>query len=345
MRIAPRTMLCATDYHDQALQAASRFEELRELCARAGDKVSLAIGMSGLGTELLYTGRSREGAQLASEQMALLESIGDADLTVGLAFVPYVNWFDAGRFDEILHWSQTVIDLAAGDATKGANFGFGSPLAIALTWRGTARWWLGRPGWRHDYDDAIAMARSSDPVTFAVCVTWTYGHAMPYGVLQVDDAAVRVSEEALRAAETSHDIALYLAKYTLAYALLNRNTATERRRGLDMMVEFRGFVRERGPFLAPVAELWIARDMARRGERDAAITAMRQAVDEIEQGGRLFYGILGSSVLVETLLERGGEGDVVEARQIVDHLADLRAGYDSAMLDTILLRLRALLAR
>ncbi len=88
MRIAPRTMLCATDYQSPAIQETQgRFAELRELCSAAGDKVSLAIGMSGLVTELMYTGRSREGSRLASEQMALLESIGDPTLTIGLAFV------------------------------------------------------------------------------------------------------------------------------------------------------------------------------------------------------------------------------------------------------------------
>ena len=53
MRIAPRTMLCATDYQGRAVQESrGRFEELRELCNAAGDKVSLAIGMSGLAAEL-----------------------------------------------------------------------------------------------------------------------------------------------------------------------------------------------------------------------------------------------------------------------------------------------------
>ena len=81
MRIAPRTMLCATDWQARAVQESrGRFAELRELCSAAGDKVSLAIGMSGLATELLYAGRPREGSRLASEQMALLESIGDPDL-------------------------------------------------------------------------------------------------------------------------------------------------------------------------------------------------------------------------------------------------------------------------
>ena len=59
----------------------------------AGDKVSLAIAMTGLATELLYTGRTREGSRLASEQMALLESIGDPTPTMGLAFIAFCTWF------------------------------------------------------------------------------------------------------------------------------------------------------------------------------------------------------------------------------------------------------------
>ncbi len=87
----------------------------------------------------------------------------------------FANWFDIGEFGEILRWSQTVIDLAEGDPAKGAGFGVGSPLAIALAFRGVARWWLGRPGWRRDLDDAVAMARNSDPATRALVLTWTYG--------------------------------------------------------------------------------------------------------------------------------------------------------------------------
>ena len=126
---------------------------------------------------------------------------------------------DAGEFGEVLRWSQTVIDLAAGDPAKGAGFGFGSPLAVALTIRGIARWWLGRPGWRQDLHDAVAMARHSDPATFAVVVAWTYG-AMQYGVLRADDAAVRAIEEAVRTAASSNWVALCLAEYALGVALL-----------------------------------------------------------------------------------------------------------------------------
>lgn len=63
--------------------------------------------------------------------------------------------------------ATVVIDLAGGDPTKGCSFGVGSALAVAvaLASRGVARWWLGRPGRRADLDDAVVMARNSDPVT------------------------------------------------------------------------------------------------------------------------------------------------------------------------------------
>ena len=346
MRIAPRTMLCATDWQGRAFhESQGRFAELRELCTAAGDKVSLAIGMTGLGTEHLFAGRAREGSQLASEQMALLESIGDPNLTIGLAFVAFASWFASGEFGEIVRWSQTIIDLAAGDPTKGAGFGLGSPLAIALAFRGVARWWLGRPGWRQDLYDAVAMARNSDPATLGVVLTWTYA-AIPYGVLRADDSALRTIEEAVETAQrASSDIAVIYADYSLAVALLYRDAAADRHRGLEMMVQAREWQRGRMPSLIPVTEVLAAPERARRGDRDAAISAMRSAVDQLDQEGRLGFGVWGTGALVEALLERGAEGDLAEAQEAIDRLAELSAHDGSAIVAITLLRLRALLAR
>ena len=72
---------------------------------------------------------------------------------------------------------------------------------------------------------------------------------------------------------------------------------------------------------------------------------MRQAVDELHQAGRLLFGVWGTGVLVETLLERGAEGDLAEAQEAIDRLANLPAIEGSAMREITLLRLRALLAR
>ena len=219
--------------------------------------------------------------------MALLESIGDPTPTMGLAFIAFVNWLGVGEFGEILRWSQTIVDLAAGDPAKGAGFGMGSPLAIALAWRGTARWWLGRPGWRHDLHDAVAMARRSNPETLSGAVAWTYGFAMQYGVLRTDDSVVRASEDAVQTAQrASSDRALGLAAYTLAVGLLNQDAAADRHRGLELMMQTRDiWLRKRALFLIPVTDVWAARETARRGDRDAAIEVMRQAVDELRQAG------------------------------------------------------------
>jgi class 3 adenylate cyclase len=347
MRIAPRTMLCATDWqgHQAIEESRGRFAELRELCSAAEDKVSLAIGMTGMATELLYAERTREASRLASEQMALLESIGDPTLTIGLAFIAFANWFESGEFAQIVRWSQTVIDLADGDPAKGAGFGIGSPLAIGVAFRGIARWWLGRPDWRQDLHDAVAMARNSDPATLALVLTWTYG-GIPYGVLRADDSSLHTIEEAVQTTQkASSDHALMFAEYALGAVLLYRDTAADRHRGLELMVQAREWQREQAPSLVPVTELLVAPERARRGDRDNAIAVMRQAVDEMHQAGRLGFGVWGTSLLVETLLDRGAEGDLAEAQQEFDRLANLRADHDSAMLEITLLRLRVLLAR
>jgi hypothetical protein len=347
MRIAPRTMLCATDWQGRAVQETrGRFAELRELCGAAGDKVSLAIGMSGLASELLMAARP-QGSRLASEQMALLESIGDPNLTIGLAFIAFANWFNTGEFGEILRWSQTIIDLAEGDPVKGAGFGLGSPLAIAVAFRGVARWWLGSPGWRQDLHDAVAMARNSDPATtLGVVVTWTYGLAIVYGVLRADDSALRTIDEAVQIAQkASSDIALIFAEYSLGRALLYQDGAADRRRGLELMMQAREWQRERMPSLVPNTELMVAQENARHDDRDAAIAMARKAVDELQQRGRLGYAVVGTGVLVEMLFERGTEGDLAEAQEAIDWLANLPATEDWAILRITLLRLRALLSR
>ena len=260
------------------------------MCNATGDKVSLAIGMSGLVIEFIYTGRPRGfPAGHRTDGAARVDWRSHLDHG-GRRSPAFTVWFDAGEFGEILRWSQRVIDLAAGDPAKGAGFGFGSPLAIALGWRGNARWWLGRPGWREDHHDAVAMARKSDPTTFAVSSPGLQ-HRDGLRGNRADDATVRVLEEAVRAARSCADIDVSLADYTLGIAPLYRDAPADRDRGLNLMVRFREFMRECAPFLVPVAELWVARERARSGDRDAAIALMRQAVDELHQAGRLGYGV------------------------------------------------------
>ena len=348
MRIAPRTMLCATAWRVHMSVAGDRFDELRQLCTAAGDKASLAVAMAGLVADRVFQDRLREASQLASEAIALIESVGDPTLTVGLSSLAIYAKSESGEWSDGLRWSQRVIDLADGDPSKG-NFVFGSPLALALASRGIARYWLGRPGWRDDLRHGLAMARSADPLTYAMVVTYAYYLGIPYGVLRPDGSAVREIEEALRIAERSgDDLALTFTRLTLGVALVHRRTAAERDRGHKLLAELSDTFVRRGHNLGelPIVNVYVARERARRGDRDEAIPLMRAAVDHVFREGRLLmWSVAAAGVLVETLLDRGDESDVAEAEAAIERLAAAPADEGLVIREIWLLQLRALLAR
>jgi adenylate cyclase len=150
MRIAPRTLLCATAFRVGGSGADTGFDELRDLCTAAGDQRSLAIGMTGLVAKQLLKAHRREASRLATEHVQLLESIGDPMLTVALSFAAMVAKHETAEMADVLRLAQRVVDLADSDPTKG-DLIFGSPLAIAIAFRGTGRWCLGIRGWKEDF--------------------------------------------------------------------------------------------------------------------------------------------------------------------------------------------------
>jgi class 3 adenylate cyclase len=348
MRIAPRTMLCANAWRVHEHVAGAQFDELRKLCTAAGDKASLAIGMAGLVMDHLFQARTREASQLASEAVALLDSVGDPTLAVGLSFAPIYAKGESAEMCEVLRWSQRVIDLADGDPSKG-NFIMGSPLAVALMQRAVARWCLGLPGWRDDQRHGLAMARSADPLTYAGVVGYVYFLGISCGVLSPDDRAVREIEDALRIAErSSDDVALAWSRLALGVALVHRHTDAERDRGQTLLAEVGDVFLRRGYLLCdlPLVEVYVARERARHGDRDDAIPLMRAAVDHLFREGRLLvWGIPATGVLVETLLDRSADGDVAEAEAAIERLAAAPTDEGLVMREVWLLRVRALLAR
>ena len=348
MRIAPRTMWCGTAFRVVENVAGDRFDELWDLCTAAGDKASLAIGMAGLVMDYAYQGRIREASQLASEHMALIESVGDPTLTVGLSLIPIRARGESGEFSDVLRWSQRVIDLADGDPSKG-NFLFGSPLAVALTMRGIASYVLGRPGWRDDQRHGLAMARSADLLSYNMVVTFVYLVGIPLGVLRPDDSVMREIEDALQVAVRSgDDAAVSNARLTLGVALAHRQTAADRDRGQQLLAEVSEVMLCRGYNLGilPMIHVYSARERARRGERDEAIPLMRAAVDHaFGEGQLLVWGVPATGVLVETLLDRGYGSDVAEAEAAMERLAVAPADEGLVIRDIWLLRLRALLAQ
>jgi len=266
---------------------------------------------------------------------------------VALSLAPISIKLQTGEMAEALRWSQTVIELADGDPAKGSIV-FGSPLAMALASRGTALWALGRAGWRDDYGRALAMAREADPMSRAIVNTYTYVFGIWYGVLLADDVALRDIEEVLEITErSSEDFALGFARFTLGLALAHRDSPAERERGLAVLGQVRDMCLH-GRFdlsLLPFVETSGARERARRGDRDSAIPLLREAVDDLMHAGQLWYCIVATSFLAETLLERGTDADVAEAEAAIERLASAPADEGLVMREIWLLRLQALLAR
>ena len=282
--------------------------------------------------------------------MALIESVGDPTMTVGLSFAAIYAKLQSGEWSDVLRWSQRVIDLADGDPSKG-NFIFGSPLALAFTRRGIARWCLGRPGWRDDLGHGLAMARSADPMwSYARAATYVYGMGIPAGVLRPDDHAMREIGDALVKAEQSgDDLAVTNTRMALGLVLVHRPTAAERDRGQKLLAEVSDVFLHRGHNLCdlPMVNVYSARERARRGEFHDAIPLMRAAIDHLFRQGELLlgWGIPATGVLVETLLDRGTEGYVAEAEAAIERLASAPADEGLVMREIWLLRMRALLAR
>jgi hypothetical protein len=93
----------------------------------------------------------------------------------------------------------------------------------------------------------------------------------------------------------------------------------------------------------PIINVYTAREIARRGDRDEAIPLVRAAVDQLVREGQLGWGVPATGVLVETLLDRKADGDVAEAEAAITRLADAPADEGLVIREVWLLRLRALL--
>jgi len=119
---------------------------------------------------------------------------------------------------------------------------------------------------------------------------------------------------------------------TLGVALVHRHTGAERDRGQKLLAEAsEAFVRWRHNNLSelPGENVYLARERARRGDRDNAIPLMRAAVDDLFRKGQLLaWGIAATGVLAETLLDRGTDADVAEAEAAVERLVAAPADED-----------------
>ncbi len=343
MRIEPRSLLCTSAFRAGGSGADTGFDELRELCAAAGDQRSLAIGMAGWVIAQEMKGNLRDASRLASELVELLESVGDSTLTVALLPQAMIGKHETAEMAEILRLAQYLIYLAEGDPAKG-NLVTESPLSVATVFRGLARGCLGIPGWRGDIRQAVDMVRSSSAMGLAGTVWFAYTLTIPNGLMVADSTAEGDTAEALAVAEQSgDDLALDLTRTTRGVTLVHQD-GPEPEAGLDLlaMIRERALNQRFSMTLLPITNICTARCKAQLGEIEGAIECSRAAVEELFGDGLSIWSAPTVAVLVESLLGRGSDADLREARAAIHRLANLPTDPGYVLHEIWLLRLEAL---
>ena len=348
MRIAPRTMLCGTAWRVHAEISGTYFAELQELCTAADDKASLAIAMNGVVSEHMIHGRVGEGSRMVSEQLAMMESIADPELTLGLSIGFIAVKQVTAEMSAILRVAENMIDIAGGDLVKGGNvLGLGSPMAVGLASRGFARCRLGHPGWRRDFAEATELSKKVDPVSRAIVIAYKYAHTIPIGALRAGADVVREIDAAAKMAEQlSDDIAVGMTASTLGLTLVHCDSRSEITRGVDVLAGVADMCQHERFYLSelPIVDLYAAWAHGKLGDVDASIPLMRDAANKLFETGQLAFCSAASGILVETLLKRDTDANISEADAAIERLAETVVD-DVPVRDIWLLRMRALLAQ
>ena len=348
MRIAPRTLLCASSWLAGGSLADTGFDELRELASTADDKVSLAMGMGGWLPALIVHARFEEASALASELSSLLESIGDPALILGLLYAAMPAKYECAEMTEVVRLAQRMIDLADGDADKG-NLIIGSPLTGAILFRGCARCFLGEPDWRADVDQATTMVRAYDPTMRALMLLFKYS-MVANGVWLPDAAAVQETAELLEVAERSGDnLTLACARQVHGIALASHD-APPAEAGQDVFALFSAVreaaLQEQYTMVAAMGvDIWLADEKARAGDLDGAVELSRVVVERLYACGDMLALAKSVSTLLGALLSRGDPADLREAQAAIDRLAAVPTEPGFVLNDLWLLRMRALQAQ
>ena len=341
-RIAPRTSICGNTWKRFHADISPRFEELRDLCTEADDKASLAVGMAGMTVEHVLHGRVRDASRLASETMALVESIGDPALTIALAFAGIVAKHETGETAEALRWTQTVIDLTADITDHGRQLIFESPRATAIAWRGVARFRSGVPGFRDDFDEAMAIAEKFDSFSRATIITYKYA-GIPRGIFLASDDVLREIESVLKQVErSSDDITMVMLRLTFGIALIHHGA--DPARGYEGLRALRETcIEERFALnMLPIFDTYLALERAQHGEVEFAIQQWGAIVEDMERGDKLSNIDLPLIFMAQQLLSLG---DYDEAARVVKRLMLVAVNYQWRSREISALQLEVQIAR
>ena len=166
------------------------------------------------------------------------------------------------------------------------------------------------------------MARQYLPVGLPMASVWMYGYGVLAGAVRPDTEALKDTSAMYQLAEHRGDDSSLEAARFLYGLILARNEGLGRDQGLAILAEVRDSAWAHYiTWFSQIAEIELAREAARAGDVDAAITML----DEVLKRDRAAGGtvLAGSAVesLVEALVQRRAAADLDAAQAAVDWLA------------------------
>jgi adenylate cyclase len=194
----------------------------------------------------------------------------------------------------------------------------------------------------------IRVLRELAPIGHADMAFWYYAFTGATGAMRLDAAAVRDSAEILELAERrGDDLSVWSARFVHGF-ILAQQPEPDRGRGLTLLAPVREAVMHKRSIaiFLPLIDIEFAKERAQSGHIDEAVAVLTETLRQegMPSGGFGPHG-RATEVLVEMLLQRGRTTDIADAREAIDRLAAFETEPGVVVNATVLLRLRALLAR
>ena len=255
----------------------------------------------------------------------------------------------AGEPLQACHVAQWAIEMIEVTGAEDKAEAAGHPLAMMLLWGAVASCSVGNPGWRHDMRRAIDLERTLAPegalLLFLIGVGYTFLTHME--ALVPDERAMEELSEAVRGAqEIGDDLALGTAYLARGLVLSRCSADAERRLGLEALRSAHEIFEQRAILTpATMAEIQIAEMTAAYGDVQQAIEDARSIVNQLVENDEGFVRAAAIAVLVQSLIQRGSDADLVDAADEIERLAAVPTDPGFVLNEIQLLRMRAMLAK
>ena len=324
------------------LEAATLFQEGRELAERANDTRSLAMILQGFAIVNWNLGNLAGAVDQGIEAYRLALQTDDRGLINLTQATLTISLFLRGDLDEALTTNRrTLLDLAENPSAIQPLAGF-SAAAVA----GHQGMLLGYVGRLTEAVQALDRATEAaqkvrDPEALGFIGWWK---ADLQNLIGASDVAIREAQRAIEHADrVGNHLVQILSARALGLAQLRLGRAEEAldvlRKGLEIATT-NNFIAEAGTLLGTLAEAWLA-----VGNKAEALTTAERALEEAQRRGARVREVEASLSLARVLLRTEGLAARARIEALMRHAGELTDSSRARTFEPFILLEQAELAR